>query len=66
MNQRDLHRAVARITGESVTEICHRGFQPLKEFPEDDPEAYTADWDRLGTERNESVTGRRFPSPQIA
>ena len=29
MTQNDLNRAVARATGETVTEIARRGFQPL-------------------------------------
>jgi hypothetical protein len=64
MNQRDLHRAVARITGESVTEISHRGFQPVRESPEEDLDGYIADWDRLEAERNTSIARRRFRSPQ--
>ena len=29
MNQHDLNRAVAAATGETVSEISHRGFVPL-------------------------------------
>ena len=33
MNQRDLDRAVAKATGETVAEISHRGFLPLTPIP---------------------------------
>jgi len=38
MNQHDLNRAVAAATGETVSEISHRGFVPLTPTPvERDP-----------------------------
>ena len=46
MTQRDLNRAVASRTGESVGEISRRGFIPLTRVPvERDPEPL--DWDAL-------------------
>jgi hypothetical protein len=46
MTQRDLNRAVASRTGESVGEISRRGFVPLTRIPiEHDPEPL--DWDAL-------------------
>jgi hypothetical protein len=44
MNQHDLNRAVAAATGETVSEISHRGFVPLTPTPvERDP--LVVDWD---------------------
>jgi hypothetical protein len=46
MTQKDLNRAVASRTGESVAEISRRGFVPLTRVPvEHDPEPL--DWDAL-------------------
>ena len=53
MTQRELNRAVARATGETVNEISHRGFVPLTVFPQErDPEDMIVDWDQLDLERN--------------
>ena len=37
MRQADLNRAVARATGETVSEIAHRGFVPLIDGPSSSP-----------------------------
>ena len=51
MTQRDLNRAVASRTGESIHEIARRGFVPLTRTPvELDPEPPACeplDWDAL-------------------
>lgn len=44
MTQRDLNRAVARATGESVDTIEQMGFGPMDESAID-PEPNTIDWD---------------------
>lgn len=44
MTQRDLNRAVAHATGESVDTIERMGFGPLSEAPADH-EPLTIDWD---------------------
>jgi len=48
MNQRQLDRAVARQTGESLATIRNRGFS-IVEPPELEP--LTIDWDQLAEER---------------
>jgi hypothetical protein len=60
MNQRELHRAIAQRTGETVSEIARRGFSladPLN--PDHDPEPLDEtqyiDWDQLTLEQNTSV-----------
>jgi hypothetical protein len=45
MNQRDLDRAVAKATGETVAEISHRGFLPLTPNPVE-REPLVVDWDQ--------------------
>ena len=44
MTQRDLNRAVARATGETVDTIEQMGFGPLDESP-GEPGPNTIDWD---------------------
>jgi len=44
MNQHDLNRAVAAATGETVSEISHRGFVPLTPTPVE-REPLVVDWD---------------------
>ena len=51
MTQRELNRAVARATGETVAEIAHRGFVPLTEIPPE-PTGQTVDWDEQDAQRN--------------
>ena len=56
--QNDLHRAVARATGETVSEVCRRGFGPADpEFVAFDPEPLETaverylDWDAVDAQR---------------
>ena len=63
MTQNDLNRAVARATGETVTEIRRLGFQPLDIEPAD-PEDRIIDWDTLELERSVALYEQR-PSPQM-
>ena len=46
MTRNELNRAVARVTGETVTEINHRGFQPHDPFDTGE-EPLVIDWDAL-------------------
>jgi hypothetical protein len=65
MTQRELNRAVARATGESVDEIAHLCFVPLhavpREFePEDhDLERHFLDWEWCDGERNVPLVRQR-------
>ena len=53
MTQQDLNRAIARATGESVSEIERRGFGPLDDSRVyDDPEDLIIDWDELPLSRS--------------
>lgn len=53
MTQQELYRAVARATGESISEIERRGFSPLNDdCIEDDPEDLIIDWDELDLSRS--------------
>ena len=62
MTQRELNRAVARATGETVNEISHRGFIPLTTVPQErDPEDLIVDWDQIDLERNVAL----FEQPQL-
>ena len=54
MNQRDLNRAVACATGETVDEIATRGFVPLTEQPFES-EPLVIDWDSYDLDRNVAV-----------
>ena len=58
MTQAQLNREVARVTGETVSEICRRGFGPADpEIVAFDPEPFDAeiekylDWDEVAAER---------------
>ena len=63
MTQNDLNRAVARATGETITEISHLGFQPLDLEPVH-PEDHFIDWDAIQLERNIAVYEQRSaPQP---
>ena len=62
MTQADLNRAVAEATGETISEIKHRGFQPLDLDPDlPDPEDLIIDWDELERRRNIPVFEQRYP-----
>ena len=50
MTQNELNRAVARATGEDVSEIARRGFQPLELEPAE-PEDLIVDWDDVEQQR---------------
>jgi len=50
MNRRDLNRAVARATGESVSTIASLGFVPLTVGPVE-REPLVLDWDELDEKR---------------
>ncbi len=50
MTQRDLNRAVANVTGESVDRIARMGFGPLAERA-DDLEPQMMDWDEADDAR---------------
>ena len=56
MTQRELNRAISRVTGETVSEIASIGFVPLTVFPhERDPEDMIVDWDQFDLERNVAI-----------
>ncbi len=58
MNQRELNRAVAMATGESVRTIADRGFLLLSAIPyEREPEQI--DWDEREAQRNLILFPRR-------
>ena len=63
MNQRDLNRAIANATGETVSEIASRGFVPLTSIPIEREESYI-DWDDFDLERNVAVFEQ--PTSQLA
>jgi len=50
MTRNDFHRAIARATGETVSEITRRGFQPLELEPTE-PEDLIVDWDAVDQQR---------------
>ena len=54
MTQNELNRAVAQVTGEDISEIARRGFQPLELEPSE-PEDVIVDWDQVELERNVSL-----------
>ena len=46
MNQTELNRQVARVTGETVATVAERGFVPLCPVPQErDREPLAMDWD---------------------
>ncbi len=65
MTQNDFNRAVARATGETVSEISRRGFQPLDLEPTE-PEDVIVDWDQVELERNVSIFDQPLDSRQRA
>lgn len=62
MNQRELNRAVANATGETVSEIARLGFVPLAEIPYEREEE-TVDWDEQDARRNVCWQPRRKRTP---
>jgi hypothetical protein len=59
MTQRELERAVANATGESLAEIQHRGFQTLFVKPPE-PEDMIVDWDELQLQRNVALVEQPY------
>ena len=59
MIQAELDREVANVTGESVNEIKHRGFVPLRHVPFE-REPLVVDWDELDAQRPVL-----FPMPHV-
>ena len=50
MTQKELHRAVARVTGESLSTVSRMGFGPLRTaFEEREP--LLVDWDGMDAQR---------------
>ncbi|TWT59626.1 hypothetical protein [Rubinisphaera italica] len=63
LRQRDLDRAVARATGESVHTIHSRGFVPL--YPDViDDDIPILDWDELDRQQGVGVHRLRHPMPE--
>ena len=58
MTQNELNRAVARVTGETVSEISSRGFSPLPADPYDSG-LEPIDWDWLDQSRGVAVLPSR-------
>ncbi len=50
MTQSELNRAIARVTGESLSTIAHMGFVPLTSVPLE-REPLVVDWDELDSQR---------------
>ena len=68
MTTTELHRAVARRTGETPDRIARHGFQiagPAGDRPsyDDDPESYVIDWDAAEAARLASCRVDPFPPP---
>lgn len=65
MTQRELNRAIARATGESVHDIAHLGFVPLTPTPierepiDHDPVEPSIDWDEFDLLRNVALIEQR-------
>lgn len=71
MQQADLDRAVARVTGETVSTIKQRGFllaDANSDFDPDPPEyePNIVDWDELESQRRTGINGRGQCEPAIA
>jgi hypothetical protein len=64
MRQAELNRAVAHTTGETVTEITHRGLVPLDDLAAGD--GPPIDWDALEAERYVITYPRRRRAPRVA
>jgi len=58
MTQNELNRAVASVTGETVSEISSRGFSPLPADPYDSG-LEPIDWDGLDQSRSVAVLPSR-------
>jgi hypothetical protein len=63
MTQRQLDRAVARATGESLSTIRHMGFTTLEALDDDgDREPLVLDWDSLDAQRRSGTEPYPWPS----
>ena len=58
MSDRDLNRAIAQATGESIDTIASLGFVELHHIPYE-REPLTVDWDQRDVERNVAVIPQR-------
>jgi hypothetical protein len=65
MTQRELNRAVAQATGETVRTIDEIGFVPLLPIPYEH-EPLTIDWDEFDSDRNLLTFPRRKRTPVVA
>ena len=70
MTSTELHRAVARCTGESPDRIARHGFQLIGSAggrhhadPQSDPEAFCIDWDAADAARLVGCRINPFPPP---
>lgn len=66
MNQKELNRAVARRTGETVGTIRHLGFNLEAEPDEFDHEACCLDWDEMEAISVYAIEESVFGEPVIA
>ncbi len=71
MNQRELNRAVARATGEGLSEISRRGFSIADPAvvgfdPEPGELAESIDWDEVGHARSIAMHPRRRSAHRAA
>ena len=64
MNQHQLNRGVARVTGEPVAVIANMGFGPLTRMPRE-REPKRVDWEQLDRSRGISLQPRRKRTPVI-
>ncbi len=60
MTQRDLNRAIARATGESLSTICQMGFVTLHRIAVE-REPLVVDWDSLDYRRTSAFPQRTRP-----
>ena len=65
MNQRELNRAVARATGESVATIRRMGFSPWWPIPLD-RQPQVVDWDDRDADRLALFPDRQQRQPAVA
>ena len=64
MTQNELNRAVARVTGETVSTISQMGFVPLAGIPYE-REPQIVDWDEADAYRNLSLQSSRKRAPAV-
>jgi hypothetical protein len=66
MTQRDLNRAVAAATGESVGTIERMGFGPLDDDAIDEDIPHVLDWDATDDSRLGTTSGRQSQQAAFA